>query len=203
MKEFKQILFQQALIYEKNEAEAETLREIISELNLDSEYENYKENGMIQNSALEVLDKIEDIRHKAELNPNEYRVDFTIRIIEAIIAKYFGFKSRVDWSERLLSNCNNAECFKKQCLLAPPNIVSEVNDYFCENLPYFDLIFIIRKSLNIYDKHLYMVVARSKSNNKYTVWTCYNSETKSLNHGHYDLNSYDGVYNIINEFFTE
>lgn len=53
------------------------------------------------NKELTLLDQIEEIRQKAAEDPANYPVDYTIRLISAMVAKYAGYKNRVDWTEEL------------------------------------------------------------------------------------------------------
>lgn len=48
-----------------------------------------------------ILDTIEEIRQKTHENPEHYTIDYTIRLIEGIVASGFGFESRTDWTEKL------------------------------------------------------------------------------------------------------
>lgn len=49
----------------------------------------------------DILDTIEEIRQKAHDNPEAYPIDYTIRLIQGIVAKGFGFESRTEWTEEL------------------------------------------------------------------------------------------------------
>lgn len=53
------------------------------------------------NKGLTLLDQIEEIRQKAVENPANYPVDYTIRLISAIVAEYAGYSSRNDWTDEL------------------------------------------------------------------------------------------------------
>lgn len=48
---------------------------------------------------LDLLRRIEEIRQKAEKNPVHYPTDYTIRVIQAIIAEQQGFKERAEWAK--------------------------------------------------------------------------------------------------------
>lgn len=50
---------------------------------------------------LKVLDRIEGIRQKANDNPVNYPTDYAIRLCEAIIAEYFDYKGRNQWTDEL------------------------------------------------------------------------------------------------------
>ena len=51
-----------------------------------------------------LLDEIEEVRQKAAENPEHYPVDYTIRLVSAIVAKYAGYSNRMDWTEDLKKN---------------------------------------------------------------------------------------------------
>lgn len=53
------------------------------------------------NKGFTLLDQIEEIRQKAVENPANYPVDYTIRLISAIVAEYAGYSSRNDWTDEL------------------------------------------------------------------------------------------------------
>lgn len=50
---------------------------------------------------LELLRTIEKIREKAEQKPMQYPTDYTIRLIQAVIAERMGFLCRNDWIQLL------------------------------------------------------------------------------------------------------
>lgn len=53
------------------------------------------------NKILDILDSCEEIRRNAENNPAAYPTDYTIRLIEAIVAGAFGYKDRNQWTDEL------------------------------------------------------------------------------------------------------
>jgi len=53
------------------------------------------------NKDLALLDRMEEIRQKASENPANYPVDYTIRLLSAMVAAQAGYKSRTDWTEQL------------------------------------------------------------------------------------------------------
>jgi hypothetical protein len=53
------------------------------------------------NKELALLDQIEEIRQKAIEKPEKYPIDYTIRVIAAIVADYTGYESRCDWTGEL------------------------------------------------------------------------------------------------------
>lgn len=69
--------------------------------------EGMKRNGFIIETEVKlskellILDTIEEIRQKAHENPEAYPIDYTIRLIQGIVAKGFGFESRTEWTEEL------------------------------------------------------------------------------------------------------
>lgn len=62
-----------------------------------SNNENLHSGATAQNLLSRLFERIE----KAEIVPID---DYDIRIIEAIIAEYFGYKSRAEWCDLLLQN---------------------------------------------------------------------------------------------------
>ena len=73
--------------------------------------------------------------------------------------------------------------------------------YLKEHLPSYKVVDIREKSAYPEDSHLYMVSAQ-KDDGTFAVWTCWNQETKSLNHGHYNLPHHDDCVEIFEEYYT-
>lgn len=65
-------------------------------------------------------------------------------------------------------------------------VVLHISDYFEEHLPQFTVFEVRKKSYNPADNYLYMVAAKKKDES-YAVWTNWNEQVLSLNHGHFDL----------------
>lgn len=61
--------------------------------------------GKLSNDCLEILDEIEEFRHKNETTASHD--DYTIRLIEAIIAKHFGITDRNEWCDLLKQDKNS------------------------------------------------------------------------------------------------
>lgn len=59
------------------------------------------------NKELALLDQIEEVRQKAVESPANYPVDYTIRLISAIVAEYVGYNSRNDWTGELKKHLNS------------------------------------------------------------------------------------------------
>lgn len=55
----------------------------------------------MMNKELALLDQMEEIRQKAAENPQDYSVDYTIRLLSAMVAKYVGYNNRNDWIDEL------------------------------------------------------------------------------------------------------
>ena len=55
----------------------------------------------MMNKELALLDQIEEVRQKAAENPQNYPIDYTIRLITAIVAEYAGYNNRNDWTDEL------------------------------------------------------------------------------------------------------
>ena len=58
------------------------------------------------NKDLALLDRMEEIRQKASENPANYPVDYTIRLLSAMVAAQAGYKSRTDWTVVVKLFCN-------------------------------------------------------------------------------------------------
>lgn len=79
-------------------------------------------------------------------------------------------------------------------------VAEQVKAYFREDLPLYTILEIRKKSYHPDDHYLYMVSA-IKCDGTYAVWTCWNHITKSLNHGHYGLQSQEECEKIMDEFY--
>lgn len=82
------------------------------------------------------------------------------------------------------------------------DVVSHIRNYFAENLPQYDPVKVIRKSVHPDDAYLFMVVARKKDDTSYAVWTSWNEQLQSLNYGHYDLPDLNACSRIMDEFYN-
>lgn len=72
-----------------------------------------------------------------------------------------------------------------------------VTAYFEKHLSNYTLVDIMPRTLYPDDKYLFFVIA--KNNTSYTVWSCWNDDTKSLNHGHYAIETLEECYRTICE----
>jgi len=79
---------------------------------------------------------------------------------------------------------------------------TDVKEYLEEHLPLYSVVDIRNKSAYPEDNYLFMVSAK-KEDGSYAVWTCWNQQTKSLNHGHYGLKNHDECVKIFEEYFIE
>ncbi len=70
--------------------------------------------------------------------------------------------------------------------------INSVCDYFknSQALINYTPINICPKSTHPLDEHMYIVIAKEKKSDTYAVWSCWNTTTQSLNHGHYRIPSY-------------
>lgn len=57
--------------------------------------------------SLEVLDEMEEIRQKATEHPENYPMDYVIRLLTAIVAQSYGYEDRSTWTGELKSNPNS------------------------------------------------------------------------------------------------
>ncbi|MCI9058673.1 MAG: hypothetical protein HFH52_02650 [Lachnospiraceae bacterium] len=79
-------------------------------------------------------------------------------------------------------------------------VMEQVTLYFKEHLPKYTVLKVKKKSYHPDDSHLYMVSAK-KDDGTYAVWTSWNQKLKSLNHGHYDLQSEEDCEKVMDEFY--
>lgn len=86
-------------------------------------------------------------------------------------------------------------------------VLTNVLNYFSENLPHFSVVEIRRASEHPDDSYLYMVIAKRKENpfpgimGDYSCWTSWNESTQSLNYGHYGLKTLQDAREICQEKF--
>lgn len=71
--------------------------------------------------------------------------------------------------------------------------------YFREYLPHYQVLEIRKKSSHPDDHYLFMVSAQNKDGT-YAVWTAWNESTQSLNYGHYALGSIEDCKKIFEEY---
>lgn len=50
---------------------------------------------------LNILDQMEEIRQRAAENPGKYPIDYTIRLLSAIVAESCGYEGRTEWTTEL------------------------------------------------------------------------------------------------------
>ena len=83
----------------------------------------------------------------------------------------------------------------------PERVVANIQRYFHENLPNYEVVKVRRKSWHEDDAHLFMVVAK-KNTGSYAVWTSWSEATHSLNFGHYDIADLETCKRIMDEFYN-
>ena len=81
-------------------------------------------------------------------------------------------------------------------------VLANINSYFEENLPRYEVVKIRKKSYHPDDGHLYMVAAQ-KDDGTFSVWTGWNDKTRSLNFGHYDLKNMETCEAIMDEYYFD
>lgn len=85
------------------------------------------------------------------------------------------------------------------------DVVKNVEEYFSkENLLNYEIIDIVDYSEHPDDNCLFMVVAKTKDGffaDDYTVWTCWNNSTKSLNFGHYNISKIEGCKEVVRKYY--
>lgn len=79
-------------------------------------------------------------------------------------------------------------------------IVLNVKKYFNEHLSQYEVVKIRRKSFHKDDSHLFMVAAK-KSDGTFAVWTGWNEDLQTMNHGHYDLPDQEACDRVMDEFY--
>ncbi|MCM1220548.1 MAG: hypothetical protein NC548_39285 [Lachnospiraceae bacterium] len=79
-------------------------------------------------------------------------------------------------------------------------VLANINEYFKENLPRYEVVKVRKKSYHPDDAHLYMVAAK-KDDGAYAVWTNFNDRCRTLNYGHYDLKDLEACDAVMNEFY--
>lgn len=72
--------------------------------------------------------------------------------------------------------------------------------YFKERLPQYTVLEVRRKSRHPDDSHLFMVSAK-KADGTYAVWSSWNQELRTLNHGHYGLTSLEACESVFEQFY--
>lgn len=82
-------------------------------------------------------------------------------------------------------------------------ILRYVEIYFKNHLPHYAVLTVSRKNHHPDDGHLYIVSAKNEKDNTFAVWSCWNEKTRSLNHGHYGINSLKACGNLVKEYMDE
>lgn len=78
-------------------------------------------------------------------------------------------------------------------------VTINIENYFKEHLPAYEVVEVRKKSEYRDDSHLYMVAAK-KGTGEYAVWTCWNEKLQTLNHGHYGIKNLEGCHRLMEEF---
>lgn len=81
-------------------------------------------------------------------------------------------------------------------------VMMNVEDYFRKNLKQYTVLDVRNKSIFAEDYFLFMVSA-IKEDGSYAVWSCWNNETMSLNHGHYGLKTLEDCEKIFAENYND
>ena len=80
-------------------------------------------------------------------------------------------------------------------------VVEDVKKYFDEKLPQYTVIDIVDYSYHPDDNYLFMVKAKKMKDNSYAVWTNWNQQSKSLNYGHYDIETNEEADRILRMYY--
>lgn len=83
--------------------------------------------------------------------------------------------------------------------MEPKKVTNNIEKYFKENLPAYEVVEIRKKSEYEADSYLYMV-ATKKDDGTYAVWTCWNEKLQTLNHGHYGIHDVESCHKLMEEF---
>lgn len=159
-----------------------------------------KENQIILNSKLNIGDVLQIIQNKLnvtcpEIEPHngtepEYKPteSYYIDKLEEKIKKLYRNPSYNGFSD---------DCYKAFFTLS--------NEFDKENTKSKNMTVehISPVNRNPNDKNLFCVMARNKETNKFTVWSSYNSETNSLNHGHYDISNLNEASKLMCQFIDD
>lgn len=84
----------------------------------------------------------------------------------------------------------------------PDAVVHMVKEYFQKNLNMYDSLNIFRSSNHPEDNYLYSVIG-FHDNGTFSCWTCFNSQTESLNNGHYGLQTEEMALEILSSYYHD
>ncbi|RKI38232.1 hypothetical protein D7V86_15110 [bacterium D16-51] len=84
----------------------------------------------------------------------------------------------------------------------PESVISEIKNYFKENIPNCQPTEVFRSSNHPNDAYLYSIVGKN-ANRSYSCWTAYNAATGSLNHGHYGIPEKEDAIDILSEYYHD
>ena len=79
------------------------------------------------------------------------------------------------------------------------DVVQHIYDYFEHHLPQYTIFEVQKQSYNPNDDYLDMVAAKHQ-NESYAIWTSWNEQLQSLNHGHYNLPDMKSCAEIMIEY---
>ena len=84
----------------------------------------------------------------------------------------------------------------------PDEVIDMVKRYFHKNLTMYASLEIFRSSNHPEDDYLYSIIGLH-NNGTFSCWTCFNSQTESLNYGHYGLETEDMALEIISSYYHD
>ncbi len=87
---------------------------------------------------------------------------------------------------------------------AAREVINLANAVLKEVFPTYSLVGVWRKSLHPEDRHRYFLVAQNPDTIErecYSMWTCFNAKTSSLEHGHYNISN-ETVSEVMQEHFV-
>ena len=83
-------------------------------------------------------------------------------------------------------------------------VKTNIRKYFSESqgLNDFEVIDVRKSSDHPDDSYLFHVIGLNKQTKEYAVWTSWNKTMKSLNHGHYNLTSFEEAEKVCEKFYN-
>jgi hypothetical protein len=160
-------------------------------------HELNKDNPIVSNSKLNLGDVLQSIQTKLnifcpEIEPQKGKIP---------VYKPTGlyFTDQLESKEKTVLESLQHEDFYDNSL----NVKIQLNEKFKkENGIYknLEVCKVLPVSRHPDDKHLYCIMAQNSDTKEYTVWTSYNSDTSSLNNGHYNIKSMNDAAKLMCQF---
>lgn len=84
----------------------------------------------------------------------------------------------------------------------PDEIIDMVKRYFQKNLTMYGSLEVFRSSNHLEDDYLFSIIG-FHNNGTFSCWTSFNSQTESLNNGHYGLKTENEALEIISSYYHD